>query len=67
MSSDAPGILIPVARCNESDLGQRLGNTESFNSRLVWTDNPNRVATSSAVRRYLAVSKGSAGYLYVRP
>jgi hypothetical protein len=62
------GILIPVGRCNESDLGAlQLGASEAFTSRLVWTDNSRRVALNSAVRKYGPVGTGSDGYLYVRP
>jgi uncharacterized protein (TIGR02145 family) len=68
LASGDIGILIPVVRCNHSDLGtSRLGSTEAFTSQLVWTDNDKRVSANSAVRAYCALGTGSGGYVYVKP
>jgi uncharacterized protein (TIGR02145 family) len=59
-------ILIPVARCNESDLGAQLGASEAFTAMLVWTDNSNGVSASSNIQDYKTVLAGNRGYLYVK-
>jgi hypothetical protein len=62
------GILIPVARCNESDLGStRLGSNEAFTAELVWTDNILGVNPASNIKQIATVGTGSGGYLLVKP
>jgi hypothetical protein len=61
------GILIPVSRANESDLGIQLGASEIFTAELIWTDNSNGIANHSNIKLIRAVGTGSAGYVLVMP
>ena len=60
-------ILIPVARANESILGNQLGTNETFTADLVWTDNSNRIAPNSNIKMINTVGRGANGYLFIMP
>ncbi|GAB6010331.1 FimB/Mfa2 family fimbrial subunit [Dysgonomonas reticulitermitis] len=66
----APGsipILIPVDRCNDSDLGTQLGATEAFTAEMVWTDNANGMAANSNIASVTARGSGQDGKVMVYP
>lgn len=44
------GILIPVSRANESELGMQLAASDVFTGNLVWTENPSGVGSGSNIR-----------------
>jgi hypothetical protein len=67
VQTNGTGILIPVLRANESDLGKQLGDNEAYTSELLWTDNSNGLADNSNVKVVQTAGTGTKGYILVLP
>lgn len=67
IAPNSKGIYIPVSRANKSLLGVQLGSDDVFTAELVWTDNENRISSSSNIAEISTGRKGSSGYIFVKP
>ena len=61
------GILIPVARANESELGEQLKDDTEFTANVAWTDNSKVIAKDATIRLLRPAGKGKSGYVLILP
>lgn len=61
------GILVPVARANDSFIGQQLNATDEFKTGLVWTENSEILGDNASVKTIRSVGTGNTGYILVIP